>query len=334
VNANDENERGRPRGEHGSNDAAGLHGRARTADLGLIIGSGADRLDLEIVARSSTHTPYGPPSSALLTANIGGVRVLCLTRHGEAHTIAPHEVNYRANLWALWQHGVRRCIGVNAVGAIAPGFEPGHLAVPDQLIDYTWGRPSTFGGADGGVVHVDFTEPFDADLRRRLIAACRACSIGVRAGGVYGVTQGPRLETAAEIDRLERDGCAMVGMTAMPEAVLARELGMRYAVCAFAVNHAAGRLRVSAALPGDVGSAAAEGDVGSAAPQSEGVPRPLPGDAMSAPPLGGPASAAASDAPPRAAIHAEIERHLADGMRRVLAVLIRFVEARDDKPTL
>ncbi|HEU4618446.1 MAG TPA: S-methyl-5'-thioinosine phosphorylase [Gammaproteobacteria bacterium] len=221
-------------------------------DLALVIGSGLEALGLEIVARSSTHTPYGPPSSALLTAKIGASRVLCLPRHGEAHTIAPHEINYRANLWALWQHGVRRCIGVNVVGAIAADLAPGDLAVPDQLIDYTWGRPGTFGGADGRVVHVDFAEPFDAELRRALAAAARAAGARVVEDGTYGVTQGPRLETAAEIDRLERDGCAMVGMTALPEAALARELGMRYAICALAVNHAAGRIPASATIHGEI----------------------------------------------------------------------------------
>jgi purine nucleoside phosphorylase len=134
---------------------------------------------------------------------------------------------------------VRTCIGLNVVGAIAPGFAPGDLAVPDQLIDYTWGRAGTFGAA-GTVVHVDFTEPFDAVLRGRLARAVTDCGYAVH-GGTYGVTQGPRLETAAEIDRLERDGCAMVGMTALPEAALARELGWAYAICAVAVNYAAGR---------------------------------------------------------------------------------------------
>jgi purine nucleoside phosphorylase len=135
---------------------------------------------------------------------------------------------------------VRTCIGVNAVGAIAPGFAPGELAVPDQLIDYTWGRATTFAPDEAPVVHVELTEPFAPELRGHLAAAASDCGFSVRSG-VYGVTQGPRLETAAEIERLARDGCAMVGMTAMPEALLARELGMAYAICAGAVNYAAGR---------------------------------------------------------------------------------------------
>lgn len=208
--------------------------------LGLIAGSGFESLGLDIVARSPLKTPFGAPSSPILTARVGAARVACLARHGERHELAPHEINYRANIWALAESGVRRCIALNTVGAIAPGFAPGDLAVPDQLIDYTYDRDSTFGGSGAPVVHVDFTEPFDGPLRGALAAAVADCGYG-RRGGVYGVTQGPRLETAAEIDRMERDGCAMVGMTAMPEAALARERGLAYAVCAMAVNHAAGR---------------------------------------------------------------------------------------------
>ena len=208
--------------------------------VGLIVGSGFAELDLTIRARSPTKTPYGAPSSPLLTVACGDTELICLARHGETHAIAPHEVNYRANVWALEQHGATSCLALNAVGAIAPGFGPGDLAVPDQLIDYTHGRADTFGGPDGSVRHVEFTEPFEPLLRGRLAAAVYDCGFGAR-GGTYGVTQGPRLETAAEIERLARDGCSMVGMTAMPEAVLARELGLPYAICALAVNYAAGR---------------------------------------------------------------------------------------------
>jgi 5'-methylthioinosine phosphorylase len=202
----------------------------------LIAGSGFEHLEFEVLTRSPTKTPYGEPSSAVLTLAIRGVRVPCIVRHGEERRLAPHEINYRANLWALEQRGVRACIGINTVGAIDPGLMPGELAVPDQLIDYTHGRPATFGR----VAHVELSEPFSPVLRGRIAAAASLCGFAVRAG-TYGVTQGPRLETAAEIERLARDGCAMVGMTAMPEAVLARELGMDYAICAVAVNHAAGR---------------------------------------------------------------------------------------------
>jgi 5'-methylthioinosine phosphorylase len=206
----------------------------------LIVGSGFEHLGFEVLTRSPTKTPYGEPSSAVLTLAIRGVRVPCIVRHGEEHGLAPHEVNYRANIWALEQRGVRACIGINTVGAIDAALEPGELAVPDQLIDYTHGRTATFGGAGAPVRHIEFSEPFSPVLRGRITAAASACGFAVRAG-TYGVTQGPRLETAAEIERLARDGCAMVGMTAMPEAALARELDVDYAICAVAVNHAAGR---------------------------------------------------------------------------------------------
>jgi 5'-methylthioinosine phosphorylase len=173
-----------------------------------------------------------------------------VVRHGELHGIAPHEVNYRANLWALHQHGVRRCIAVNVVGAIEPELAPGELAVPHQLIDYTWGRAATYGGHEAPV-HVEFADPFDVTLRRRVEAAAVTCGYTARRG-VYGVTQGPRLETAAEIDRMERDGCTMVGMTAMPEAALARELGMHYAICALVVNYAAGRAPGAGPIHGQI----------------------------------------------------------------------------------
>ena len=208
--------------------------------LALIVGSGFERLGFEVLTRSPTKTPYGEPSSAVLTLQLGGARVPCIVRHGEEHHLAPHEVNYRANLWALAQRGVRACVGINTVGAIDAALEPGELALPDQLIDYTHGRLSSYGGAGAPVRHVEFGEPFSASLRGRIAAAAGSCGFSVRAG-TYGVTQGPRLETAAEIERLKRDGCAMVGMTAMPEAVLARELDIDYAICAVAVNYAAGR---------------------------------------------------------------------------------------------
>jgi purine nucleoside phosphorylase len=209
-------------------------------DLAIIAGSGFAQLGLDVVTRSPTKTPYGEPSSAVLTVKIGSARVACIARHGEDHSLAPHEINYRANIWALHQRGVRVCIGLNTVGAIARGLLPGELAVPDQLIDYTHARAASFSGGGEPVRHVEFTEPFAPVLRGRIAAAIVDCGFSVCAG-TYGVTQGPRLETAAEIERLARDGCAMVGMTAMPEAALARELDIDYAILAVAVNHAAGR---------------------------------------------------------------------------------------------
>lgn len=215
--------------------------------LAVIVGSGFERLGFEVVTRSPTKTPYGEPSSAVLTLKIGRAQVACIARHGEGHALAPHEINYRANIAALAQRGVRTCVAINTVGAIDVGLVPGELAVPDQLIDYTHGRAATFSGSGGAVRHIEFTEPFAPLLRGRVAAAVADCGLAVRAG-TYGVTQGPRLETAAEIDRLARDGCAMVGMTAMPEAGLARELGIDYAICAVAVNYAAGRSPDGAAI--------------------------------------------------------------------------------------
>lgn len=219
--------------------------------IGLIVGSGFAALELAVATRIDAHTPYGPPSGGLWTARLAGLDVTGIARHGETHAIAPHEVNYRANLWALHEQGVRCCLAVNVVGTIAADFHPGGLAAPVQLIDYTWGRAASFGGADGGVVHAEFAEPFSPELVGRIVAAGEACGERVL-GGVYGVTQGPRLETVAEIDRLERDGCTMVGMTAMPEAVLARELGMDYAIVALGVNFAAGRGEQGAPIHGQI----------------------------------------------------------------------------------
>ena len=186
-------------------------------DIGLIVGSGFESLGLVVASRSPTKTPYGAPSSPVLAVTIGATQVACIARHGEDHAIPPHVVNYRANIWSLYQHGVRRCLAVNAVGAIDMSFLPGTLAVPDQLIDYTWGREHTFFDGDGKLEHIEFSEPLDPEIRGRMADAIIASGESVRAG-TYGVTQGPRLETAAEIDRLERDGCHMVGMTALPEA--------------------------------------------------------------------------------------------------------------------
>jgi 5'-methylthioinosine phosphorylase len=164
-----------------------------------------------------------------------------LARHGDAHTIAPHQINYRANLWALKDQGVSEVVSVASAGGIRADLGPGKIVIPDQIIDYTWGRVSTFFENGAPVTHVDFTEPYAALLRARLLAAAVACGEEVVDGAVYAATQGPRLESAAEIDRLERDGADIVGMTGMPEAALAREIGLDYAAIAVVVNHAAGR---------------------------------------------------------------------------------------------
>ena len=209
----------------------------------IIGGSGLARLaDLKLERREVVRTPYGDPSCALSFGTIDGVAVVFLARHGYGHTLAPHQINYRANLWALQQVGATEVLAVATVGGIRADFGPGALAIPDQIIDYTSGRENTFfEGPDSPITHVDFTHPYAGALRARLERAAASVSEPVIPTGTYGCTQGPRLETAAEIDRMERDGCDLVGMTGMPEAVLARELGLPYAALAVVANHAAGR---------------------------------------------------------------------------------------------
>jgi 5'-methylthioadenosine phosphorylase len=210
--------------------------------LAIIGGSGLTRLStLSVAHREVVRTPYGEPSSALLFGQIAGRDAIFLARHGHGHTIPPHRVNYRANLWALQHRGATAVLAVASVGAIG-GAGPGDLVLPHQLIDYTHDRETTFfDGGDQRVVHVDFTHPYSPELRARCLAAGRSAGIPVIDGGVYGAVSGPRLETAAEIDRMERDGATLVGMTGMPEAALARELELAYAAIAVVVNHAAGR---------------------------------------------------------------------------------------------
>jgi len=211
--------------------------------LAIIGGSGLYSLEktVEVVHREIIHTPYGEPSSPVLYARHGQTELVFLSRHGVGHRLPPHKINYRANLWTLKNLGVTDIVSVNAVGGIAENFNPCELALPDQLIDYTWGREHSFYGGDGAeVVHVDMTRPFSPALRQELLAVAQAHALPILDQGVYGCTQGPRLETAAEIRRLTRDGCTMVGMTAMPEAALARELGIQYASLALSVNWAAG----------------------------------------------------------------------------------------------
>lgn len=212
-------------------------------DLAVIGGTGLTRLNnLEITGREVVHTPYGEPSGALTHGRLADRSVVFLARHGYTHRIPPHKVNYRANIWALKHTTARRILAINAVGGIREDMKPGLLALPDQLIDYTWGRAHTFFEDElDKVVHTDFTWPYDDQLRQVLIEAARECDIPHVPDGVYAATQGPRLETAAEIDRLERDGADLVGMTGMPEAILAHELQLPYASCAVVANRAAGR---------------------------------------------------------------------------------------------
>jgi 5'-deoxy-5'-methylthioadenosine phosphorylase len=221
--------------------------------LAIIGGSGLTKLaNLEVRRSKVSRTPYGDPSGALTLGRIGKSDVLFLARHGYGHTIAPHEVNYRANLWALKQAGADAVVSVASVGGIRNDIWPGTLVLPHQVIDYTWGRSSTFFEGPGAPVnHIDFTEPYSRALRERVLKAALACGERITDGAVYATTQGPRLETAAEINRLERDGADLVGMTGMPEAALAREINLEYAAIAVVANYAAGRGDSEHAVPLD-----------------------------------------------------------------------------------
>jgi 5'-deoxy-5'-methylthioadenosine phosphorylase len=209
----------------------------------IIGGSGLSRLDgLTITHREVTRTKYGEASGALTFGKMCGKTVVFLNRHGPGHTIPPHRVNYRANIIALKQVGVKQIIAVNAVGGIAGNLKPVGLVIPDQIIDYTYSRKHTyFGSEHGPVKHVDFTHPYTESLRKIILDVANSNEIPVTASGTYAATQGPRFETAAEIDRMERDGASIVGMTGMPESILAREQDLDYAMIAVVSNLAAGR---------------------------------------------------------------------------------------------
>ncbi len=215
-------------------------GRLTDMTLAIIGGTGAVNL-LDPIGQRIVETPYGEPSAPLTRVRLGKGEAWFLARHGSPHRIAPHRVNYRANIDALRQQGVDRIIAVNAVGSIAPDLEPGSLVVPDQLIDYTWGRESSFANdADRPLVHIEFADPFTPSLRDALLETADAVGMTVHAGGCCAVTQGPRLETAAEVRRLAADGCTLVGMTSLPEAALAREAGLDYVSLCVVANPAAG----------------------------------------------------------------------------------------------
>ena len=211
-------------------------------DLAVIGGTGLYRLAaLEDEASFEGDTIYGSPSAPVRVGTIAGRRVAFLARHGEAHSVPPHLVNYRANLRRLADLGAQRVLAINAVGGITERFGPRVVAVPDQIVDYTWGRISTICEEAGTpVLHVDFGDPYTQDLRLAVLRAARKSAVSIVDGGCYGATQGPRLESRAEIARLRRDGCDLVGMTGMPEAGLAREMGLDYACIALVANWAAG----------------------------------------------------------------------------------------------
>ncbi len=210
--------------------------------LAIIGGSGLNHLPiLESAHRRFVRTPYGEPSCPMTLGTICGHPMVFLARHGYGHTIQPDRINYRANIYALHSLGVTGIVAVGSVGSIHPTLSPGDLVIPDQMIDYTWGRASTFHGSDPGVdMHIDFTHPFSEEIRSKLSGVADLLGFNVHEGGVYACTQGPRLETAAEIRRLAGDGADVVGMTGMPEAVLARELGIPYAQLNVVANYAAG----------------------------------------------------------------------------------------------
>ena len=186
------------------------------------------------------ETAYGSTSGFLTEGSLDGSPTLFLPRHGEKHSVPAHRVNYRANIRALADAGATRILAVCTVGAIDPTLDIGSLVLPDQLIDYTWGREHTFHDGDGSTAHVDFTSPYDPEFRAEVGGAMARLAIPFTDGGTYGAVQGPRFETAAEIQRMSKDGCTLVGMTGMPEAALARELGMAYASISMVVNPAAG----------------------------------------------------------------------------------------------
>jgi len=211
--------------------------------LAIIGGTGLTQLsNLEITHRQVMRTPFGEPSGALTFGLINQHEVIFIARHGYGHTIPPHLVNYRANMWALHDQGAKRVVSVASVGGIRADFVPGAVVVPNQILDYTHGRASTyFDSRDKLVTHIDFTHPYCLIMRGQILDAAKLSKEHLIDGGVYAATQGPRLDTAAEINRYERDGADMVGMTGMPEAILAKELALSYAAIAVVVNNAAGR---------------------------------------------------------------------------------------------
>ncbi|MFZ2541132.1 MAG: S-methyl-5'-thioinosine phosphorylase [Gallionella sp.] len=211
--------------------------------LAIIGGRGLTQLtNLKITHQQVMRTPYGEPSGAFMFGTLDEHEVIFLARHGYGHTIPPHLVNYRANLWVLREQGVKNIISVATVGGIRPDLKPGVIVVPDQIIDYTHGRDATyFEGRDRPFSNADFTLPYSGKLRSRILRGAQAAKQPCVDGGVYATTQGPRLDSIAEVNRYERDGADMVGMTGMPETALAKELELNYATIAVVANYAAGR---------------------------------------------------------------------------------------------
>jgi len=211
--------------------------------LAIIGGTGLNLLKgLSTTSTQQLKTPYGNPSADFICGSLNEKNIVFLARHGTPHSIPPHKINYRANIWGLKQLGVKEIISVAAVGGITPKMAPAHIALPDQIIDYSYGREHSFFADDlETVTHIDFTFPYSKQLRNRLSQAAKDNFLPICHTGTYGCTQGPRLESTAEIIRMERDGCDLVGMTGMPEAALAKELDMDYAAIAVVANWAAGK---------------------------------------------------------------------------------------------
>lgn len=208
--------------------------------VALVGGTGLTELD-DYAETIEMETPYGLPSAPLRVVETSPVRVIFLPRHGNPHRFPPHRVNYRANMWALREAGADHVLAVYAVGGIHEPYRPAALALPDQLIDYSWGREHTYSDSDSApLVHVDFTNPYEGPMRQTLLQAAQKSSLDIVDGGCIGVFQGPRLESSAEVEKARRDGCDMAGMTALPETGLARELGLDYAGLAVISNWGAG----------------------------------------------------------------------------------------------
>jgi len=214
-----------------------------SAKIAVIGGTGLYSMmdDFEMTHQEIINTPYGETSGPLVFGQLQGKEVVFLARHGFTHRLPPHRINYLANIWMLKKVEVEKIISVNAVGSINQNCAPESMVIPDQIIDYSWGREHTFYAEDlTRVVHIDFTHPYTESLRQTLIQAGKNCESNLIDGAVYACTQGPRLETAAEVKRLGKDGCDLIGMTGMPEAALARELSIDYASISVVANWAAG----------------------------------------------------------------------------------------------
>lgn len=215
-----------------------------SSTIGIIGGSGFYSLtdDAAAVERvEEAVTPYSDDPVTLYQEEYEGTKLWFIPRHGKDHSVPPHKINYRANLWALKDVGVKNIIAVNAVGGLTEKMAPGQIVIPDQIIDYSWGREHTyFDGLSDLDNHIDFTWPYTAALSQILNQSAVELEISTLTKAVYACTQGPRLETAAEVRKLINDACDIVGMTGMPEAALARELQLNYASIALVVNWGAG----------------------------------------------------------------------------------------------